>query len=225
MIILMQRLFVILFFAAFVSSCGSGATTSKAGGAGTNTGNTGLLLFASIEPAESHWPLTNAGNGCDVALGAEPLTPGTHLAQLTPETSLTAVTAEITFTLQDPRGTYAFPFQPQGVTFDSYTVTYQSVSPGAPQLSQRNFRSITANISLNGSTDPVTVTDQVIVMDTATLREWLSVDSRSPDTYALTIQYRGHDFVNGEPINLVVRHQVVLSAPCEETTEEVVEAA
>ena len=207
MIILMQRLFIILFVALFVSACGSGATTSKAGGVGTSTGNTGLLLFASIEPAESHWPATQAGDGCN----NDPLTP---------ETSINVVTAEITFTLQDPRGIYAFPFQPQGVTFDSYNVTYQSVSPGAPQLSQRNFRSITANISLNGVTTPVIVTDDIIVMDTATLREWLSKDSQSPDTYALTIVYRGHDFVNGDPINLVVRHQIVLNAPCNE--EEVV---
>lgn len=203
MLIVMQRLFVILFTAIFVSACGSGATTSKAGGAGTNTGSTGLLLFASIEPAESQWPEATAGDGCAV----DPLTP---------ETSLAAVTAEITITLQDPRGIYAFPFQPQGVTFDSYTITYQPVSPGAPQLSPRNFRSITANISLNGVTTPVTVTDNIIVMDVATLREWLSKDSRSPDTYALSITYRGRDFVNGEPINLVVRHQIVLIAPCEE---------
>ena len=210
MIILMQRLFAILFVALFVSACGSGATTSKAGGVGTNTGNTGLLLFASIEPAESQWPATTAGDGCN----NDPLTP---------ETTTNVVTAEITFTLQDPRGIYAFPFQPQGVTFDSYTITYQSVSPGAPQLSQRNYRSVTANISLNGSTDPITLTDNIIVMDTATLREWLRVDSQSPDTYALSITYRGHDFVNGEPINLVVRHQIVLNAPCDEV-EEVVPA-
>lgn len=209
MLIVMQRLFVILFTAMFVSACGSGATTSKAGGAGTNTGSTNLLLFASIEPAQSEWPTVNAGDGC---AGTDPLAP---------EASLTAVTAEITITLQDPRGTYAFPFQPQGVTFDSYNVTYQPVSPGAPQLSPRNFRSITANISLNGVTTPVVVTDNVIVMDTATLREWLSKDSRSPDTYAVSITYRGRDFINGEPITLVVRHQIVLIAPCDVVEGEV----
>lgn len=211
MIKIMRVLSLALLPALLLSACSSGTTQSKAGGVGTNTGSTGLVLFASIEPAQSQWPVANAGNGCLVN-------------PITPETSLNALTAEITFTLHDPRGIYAFPFQPQGVTFDSYTVTYQPVSPFAPKLGSRNFRSITANIPLNGSTAPVTLTDRVIIMDTATLREWLSKDSRSPDTYAVTITYRGHDFINGEPINLVVKHQVILSAPCVEDVEAVVPA-
>ena len=197
--------------ALLVSACSSGVTQSKAGGAGTNTGNTGLQVFGTVEPnptvanaVADCTPAPTAGGGGATATGR-----GDGIN----DTARTPVVGELMATVQDPRGIYAFPFQPQGVTYDSYTINYTGVTAGAPQLAPKTFR-VTITIPLQGVTTPVTVTDSIILMDLQTLAEYASKDSGSPNTYSLRITYRGRDFINGSPITMVINHQVQVGGFC-----------
>lgn len=208
---IMHFLYLILLPTLLVSACSSGVTQSKAGGAGSNTGSTGLLAFGTVEPnptisnaVADCTPVPTAGAGGATATGR-----GDGIN----DTARQPVVGTLTATVQDPRGIYAFPFQPQGVTYDSYTITYTGVTTGAPSLTPKNFR-VTINISLGGVATPVTVTDSIILMDLQTLAEYASKDSGSPNTYTLRITYRGRDFINGEPITMVINHQVQVGGFC-----------
>lgn len=208
---IMRHLYLILLPALLVSACSSGVTQSKAGGAGTSTGSTGLLVFGTVEPNPT---VSNAVADCTPAPTPGPGGSTTPRGDGINDTLRQPIVGTLMATVQDPRGIYAFPFQPQGVTYDSYSITYTPITPGGTRLSPRNFQAITITIPLQGVTTPVTVTDSIILMDLETLREFANGDSGSPNTYSLRITYRGRDFINGEPITMVINHQVQVGGFC-----------
>lgn len=206
------RLLCLTLLPAFlISACSSGVTQSKAGGAGTNTGSTGLLVFGTVEPNPT---VSNAFVDCTPAPTPAVPGPATPRGDGIADTVRQPIVGELTATVQDPRGIYAFPFQPQGVTYDSYSIRYTPITAGSTPLSPRNFQAITITIPLQGVTTPVSVTDSIILMDLETLKQFEGRDSGSPNTYALTITYRGRDFIKGEPITMVINHQVQVGGFC-----------
>ena len=179
MIKLIQRVFIALFPIILLSACSSGVTSSNAGGSGTNSGNTGLLLFAILAPESGPYyafhdctPSPPDGDGID-------------------DTVVKSNFGDITITVQDPSNIYFS--QTQGVTFDSYTVSFQATSNGPP-LSSRNYTQ-TIVVALAGSADPVSSPDTKILLVDAdtTKREYERKDSGTTNTYNITVTYRGRE--------------------------------
>lgn len=220
-----RRICIALSPLLLLSACSSGVTTSNAGGAGTNSGNTGLLMFAVLEPDPGPYyafhdcsPAGNPNTGTDIGDGID-------------DTVVESDFGDITITVQDPSGIYFS--QSQGITFDSYTVSFQPTSNGPP-LSSRTYTQ-TIVVVLAGSNSPVSSpATQILLVDAdTTKREYERKDSGSTNTYNITVTYRGRDFISGQPVSVTVNANVelagcagtgdpvALSAPTAQTWREV----
>ena len=195
MIKYVRTLFLVLFPAIFLSACGSGVSSSNAGGPGTNTGTTQYILFASVEPT-----FTSSNTGaCIDELGLPDFNP------------VSTDTVSLDITLQDPTAGLTTT-QNRGVTFDSYRLVYQQVNQGIPIPLTPRQRALTANIPLpNGST---TVTQGVVIVlvDIETKAEYVTRDSGSVNTYNVSITYYGRDFITNQPVTLVTNTQMEIGA-------------
>jgi hypothetical protein len=190
----MRTLFFLLFPVIFMSACGSGASSSNAGGAGTNTGTTNLILFGSVTPT-----FTSSDTGaCPI-----------------PKT-VTTDSVTLNITLQDQSvGLTALPNQ--GVTFDSYRLVYNPINQGIPIPLTPKTRALTTPVSL-GNAQTVTQGVAIVLVDLETKAEYISRDSGSINTYNVNITYRGRDFITNQPVTLVVDTQMEMGAFC--TTED-----
>jgi len=192
----MRTLFFVLFPVIFLSACGSGASSEGAGGAGTTTGSTGLIIFGSISPS-----FTSSDTGA---------CPIPH--------AVTTDTVTLAITVQDP--TNGLIIQPnQGITFDSYRLVYEPVNQGIPIPLTPKTRALTTPIPLNGA-KAVTVSPIIVLVDLETKAEYVSRDSGSVNTYNVRITYTGRDFRTNQTVILVVDTQMEIGAFC--TADELV---
>ena len=180
------------------ASCSSGVDQSSAGGAGTNTGTTGLVIFAVVEPEEF------SSN----AFSVDCTVPPDGTIDTFPETD----TGSFTVTVSDPQNVFGTGPQ-QGVTLQSYVVSYTPINQGIPIPLTPKSRGQTQNIPLSGTTAS-TLTFTVILVDLETKAEYASRDSGSANTYNVTVTYTGRDFVSGQTVQVVATTQMELGAFC-----------
>jgi hypothetical protein len=207
MTISIRALFAVLFPVIFLSACGSGAQTSTAGGPGTNTGGTGLILFGSVSPT-----FTSSDTGVCFTEITDPIT-GLPTFELDPNsTSTDSVT--LTITLTDP--ILGFTTKPnQGITFDTYRLVYTPINQGIPIPLTPRTRALTTPVPLASS--PASVI--IVLVDLETKNEYRLRDSGSVNTYNVRITYTGRDFLTNQPATLVVDTQMEIGAFCGEAEE------
>ena len=190
MIISIRDLFAVLLPVVLLSACGSGANVSTAGGPGTNTGGTGLILFASVSPT-----FTSSDTGA---------CPIPH------SVSTDTVTLAITLT-EDPTAAFTTKDN-QGITFDQYRLVYTPINQGIPIPLTPKTRALTTPVPLaTGGTSVI-----IVLVDLETKAEYASRDSGSINTYNVRITYSGRDFLTGRPATLVVDTQMEIGAFCTE---------
>jgi len=206
MIKLIQRVFIALFPMILLSACSSGVTSSNAGGAGTNTGNTGLLMFAVLVPDAGPYyafhdcsPSGIPSQGISVGDGID-------------DTVVKSNFGTITITVQDPSNIYFS--QSQGVTFDSYTVSFQPTSNGPPLSSRTYTQTIVVVLARDAAPVASPATGILLVDADTTKREYERKDSGTTNTYNITVTYRGRDFISGEPVSVTVNANIEI-AGCE----------
>ena len=199
MTISIRILFAILFPVIFLSACGSGAKTSTAGGPGTTTGSSGLILFGTVDPT-----FTSSDTGVCFD----------DLTGLPDFNTVTSDIVDLTITITDP--TAGLTTRPnQGITFDTYRLVYTPINQGIPIPLTPRTRALTTPVPLASS--PTTVA--IVLVDIETKAEYISRDSGSVNTYNVRITYTGRDFLTGQPATLVVDTQMEIGAFCGEAAD------
>jgi hypothetical protein len=191
-----RTLFFVLFPAIFLSACGSGVSTSNAGGAGTNTGTTQYILFASVSPT---FTSSDTGACFDPVTGL----PDFNL--------VTTDTVTLNVTLQDPTAGLTLQ-QNRGVTFDSYRLVYNPINQGIPIPLTPKQRALTAPVPLPNGATTTTSAILIVLVDIETKAEYVSRDSGSVNTYNVSITYYGRDFITNQPVTLVTNTQMEIGA-------------
>lgn len=183
----MTRLFTILLTIFGLTACSSGVSNSGAGAVGTNCQSGGLNLVCTATIAMSSTtvdacPSDTDGDGVvDEVLGTD--------------------TGTLTITVTDPLGQFSQVFQ--GMTFDSYDVSYASGDGRAPGLGPRQFANTLA-ITLSDSTGSGSVT--IPIVDVASKNEFEAGASCSTFfPYQVTVRANGRDFATNTPVVVVAR--------------------
>lgn len=204
MIKYVRTLFFVLFPAIFLSACGSGVSSSNAGGAGTNTGSTQYIVFAGVSPT-----FTSSNTGaCIDELGLPNFDP------------VSTDTVTLNITIQDPTAGLTTQ-QNRGITFDSYRLVYTQINQGIPIPLTPKARALTAPIPLPNGATQVTQSVVIVLVDIETKAEYVRRDSGSVNTYNVNITYQGRDFVTNQPITLVTDTQMEIGAfDCEDVDIE-----
>lgn len=186
----MMRMLGLLTLIMFLTACSSGVSTDGAGGAGSDDGGTGLVIFATISPNSiSSDAFPDAGEDAD--MDGIPDTLGT----------ISTDQGTVSITVSDPFGIFSRNFQ--GVTFERYTVSYFSSDPAAPPLSTKAFND-TLNIVLNNGQGVGTLS--IFLVDLPTKAEFRRRASGSTVfNYDVTVTITGRDFINNATITVVVR--------------------
>lgn len=193
----MNRFFAIPIALLIAGCSGSGVGSGAGGAPGTDTGKTGLVVYATI-------------------------TPDTHSADVLPsdcdqdkegkiDQFIHTDLGKIDITVHDKS---ANPLFQQGVTFNGYKVTYTPLSAHAPGLHSRSHHS-TIPIALNGKSE-ATASGQIVLVDLATKDEYVRTSGATvkPYSYTLTVTYYGRDWVHNEQIRLVTNTQMELGDFC-----------
>lgn len=207
----MARLFVLLGTLLTLAACSSGVSNSGAGAAGTNC-NLGELNMACTAQVSTPNPIfACAASGEE---GAEP------------EAAATTDFANFSVTISDPLGEFSNTFQ--GVTFETYDVSFDSGQGGAPNLGTRRFTN-TLNIQLTNSTGSGTVS--IPFLDETAKRQFAEQASCSTIyPYVVTVRATGHDFATNSQVIAVARTNVGIGGtstppPAEEENGEEAAAA
>lgn len=180
------------------SACSPGVDPSSAGGVGTNSGTTGLILFATLTPE----------NFSSNAFAIDCTVPPDGVIDEFPTTD----SGDFSVTVQDPTGIFAT--QSQGITLDTYVVSYTPINQGVPIPLTPKSRGQTQVIPLGGGTSS-SLSFTVILIDLETKAEYATRDSGSPNTYNVTVTYQGRDFISGTPVQVVATAQMELGAFCD----------
>ena len=184
----MKKLTSILIALYLIAGCSSGGGVSGgAGGAGTFTTDSGLVLAASLTPIGGI-SVDAFVTICDVDMDT---------GEATVETGITTKLGTFTVTVVDATDLTGGLF-PRGITLDSYTVEFAGQRPGAPFLTPRTFAETFSILSGNG-----TASATVVLMDLDTIdREFQMQSSGSIVSYVVTVTFRGRD-LNGEFLQIV----------------------
>jgi len=205
-----RTLFFLIFPAIFLSACGSGASSSNAGGPGTNTGTTDYILFASVSPT-----FTSSDTGACV----DPIT------GFPDPNPVTTDTVTLNVTLQDQTAGLT-TVQNRGVTFDNYRLVYTPINQGIPIPLTPRQRALTAPVPLPNGASSTTQAILIVLVDLETKSEYVSRDSGSVNTYNVNITYFGRDFVTNQPVTLVTNTQMEIGAfECEVDIPEITPTA
>lgn len=201
----MARLFGILATILTLAACSSGVSNTGAGAAGTNctAGELNMVCTASL----SVDPTTIDVCATDTDGDGEP------------DEQATTDTGTMTIRIRDPLGEFSNTFQ--GVTFETYDVSYDSGDGGAPNLGSRRFTQ-TLSIELTDSTGEGSVT--LPLFDPTTKREFSQQASCSTFyPYVVTVRATGRDFATNSQVVAVARINVQLgdtTPPSDEEEEE-----
>ena len=184
----MKKLTSILIALYLIAGCSSGGGVSGgAGGAGTFTTDSGLVLAASVSP-DGDVSVDAFVSICEV---------DADTGEVTFEEGITSSLGTFTITVLDASDLTGGLF-PRGITLDRYTVSYSGPRPGTPTLSTRTFSSTVSILAGNGTT-----TTPVVLLDLDTIvREFQPQSSGSIVSYTVTVRFTGRD-LNGEALTLV----------------------
>lgn len=201
----MARLFGILATILTLAACSSGVSNTGAGAAGTNCAGGELNMV------------------CTASLSVDPTTIDVCATDTDgdgePDELATTDTGTMTIRVRDPLGEFSNTFQ--GVTFETYDVSYDSGDGGAPNLGTRRFTQ-TLSIELTDSTGEGSVT--LPLFDPTTKREFSQQASCSTFyPYVVTVRATGRDFATNSQVVAVARINVQLgdtTPPSDEEEEE-----
>ena len=184
----MKKLTSILIALYLIAGCSSGGgVNAGAGGSGTFTTDSGLLLSASLAPI--------GGVSVDAFISLCEIDAET--GEPTFEAGITTKLGTFTVTVVDATDLTGGLF-PRGITLDSYTVEFVGQRPGAPSLTTRTFAETFSILTGNGTSSAT-----VVLMDLDTIdREFQGQSSRSIVSYVVTVTFRGRD-LNGEFLQVV----------------------
>lgn len=184
----MLRFLGILVAIAGLTACGSGVNNQGAGAAGTNCGDVDLVCVMTIELD---------------SISIDVFASDTDLDGF-PDELLETDTATLNIVINDPLGVFANIFQ--GVTFQTYDVSYNSGDAGAPVLGARRFTKTLA-ITLNNSTGAGSV--EIPFVDLVTKRQYTNrTASGTVHVYVVTVRATGKDFATNTPVVVVARINV-----------------
>ncbi|MEM7563075.1 MAG: hypothetical protein AAF353_08515 [Pseudomonadota bacterium] len=189
----MKKVTTVLLALYLLAGCSSGGgIEAGAGGEGTTTTNSGLVLASSVSP-DGSFSVDAIIDICELgSVDGEG-----NVTEPTTESGLTTTPGTFTITVLDATDLTGGLF-PRGITLDRYTVSYTGRRAGTPRLTTRTFSQTVSILSGNGTT-----TAPVILLDLDTLiREFVPQTSGSVVTYTVTVTFFGRD-LNGEPLRLV----------------------
>ncbi|MDZ7839829.1 MAG: hypothetical protein U5R46_03265 [Gammaproteobacteria bacterium] len=184
----MARLFGILVTIFTLSACSSGVSNTGAGAAGTDCSSVDLVCTASIDLDSTSIDVLN-----DPEEGEE------EAATLPASDSGT-----MNITINDPLGRFAQVFQ--GVTFETFDVSYESGQGGAPNLGTRR---VTGTLTIILSNNTGTGTIDVPIADQVTkqqFRDQASLSTVYP--YVVTIRATGRDIATNNVVVVVARTNI-----------------
>jgi len=187
----MARLFGILATILTLAACSSGVSNTGAGAAGTNcaAGELNLVCHAVLDP-------TN--DSIDVFIDVDE--EGEPVSDVGPATD----TATFEVTISDPLGEFSNTFQ--GVTFETFDVSFDSGQGGAPNLGTRRFTQ-SFSLTLSGST--VTGSTIIPLVDQVTKAEFANQASGSTVyPYVVTVRATGRDFATNNVVVVVARANI-----------------
>lgn len=195
----MYKIFAIATAMMLAGCSGSGVSSGAGGAPGTDSGNTGLLIYATVTP-DTH--------SSDVLPSDCDLDEEGKIDQFI-HTDL----GTINITVQDRNSN---PLFQQGVTFNGYKLTYNPLSSNAPGLRARTQHA-TIPIALNGASQ-ATVSQQIVLVDLNTKEEYVRVSGATvkPYSYTINITYYGRDWINNEQVKLVTNTQMELGDFCDD---------
>jgi hypothetical protein len=194
-----RTLFFLVCPALFLSACGSGVSSSNAGGPGTNTGTTGYILFATTDPT---FQSSNLGTTDPDCFSIDPET-----LEIDEPPSATTDFVDFIVTLQDQTAGLT-PLQNRGVTFDSYRLVYHPINQGTPVPLTPKQRALTFPLPIPNGATTATATIGIVIVDLETKLEYAERDSGSPNTYNVNITYYGRDFITNQPVSVVADTQI-----------------
>lgn len=184
----MARLFGILVTIFTLSACSSGVSNSGGGSAGTNCGSVDLVCTADIELDSTSIDVLHSPPE-----GEE-------------EASTLPASDDATMNIQvfDPLGRFANVFQ--GVTFNTFDISYDSGQGGAPNLGTRRFSgTLTIILSDNEGDGEIDfpIADQVTKDQ---FREQSSGSTVYP--YLVTVRATGRDIATNSVVVVVARTNI-----------------
>lgn len=187
----MARLFGILGIVLTLAACSSGVSNSGAGAAGTScaNGELNLVCTAVLDPNNE---------SIDVFIDVDE--EGEPTSDAAPATD----TADLSIRLADPLGEFSKTFQ--GVTFETYDVSFESGQGGAPSLGTRRFTQ-TFSLELTDGTAEGTV--EIPLVDQVTKTEFAEQASGSTVyPYVVTVRATGRDFATNSLIVVTARANI-----------------
>ena len=181
----MFRLLGILIATMGLTACSSGISNQGAGAAGTNCSRVELTCTMTIS-VES--------------ISIDAFASDTDFDGF-PDELVESDLATLTIEINDPLGTWSNTFQ--GVTWQTYDISYNSGQGGAPNLGTRRFTG-TFSITLSNSTGSGSVT--IPIVDLVTKAEFSKQASGSTVyPYVVTVRATGRDFATGQEVVVVAR--------------------
>jgi len=187
----MARLFGILGLILTLAACSSGVSNTGAGAAGTNCtgGGLDLVCTATVEPSNFSIDVYT-----DVDEQGQPVS----------DTSPATDTITMNITVTDPLGEFSQVFQ--GVTFQTFDISFDSGQGGAPNLGTRRFTE-TLNITLVDSVGSGSATFPMV--DQVTKKQFAQQASGSTVfPYVVTVRATGRDFATNTPVVVVARTNI-----------------
>lgn len=184
----MARLIGILVAIASLAACSSGVSNTGAGAAsGTDCKSNDLNLICTMV-------ITMDSTDVD-AYASDTNNDGF------PDELLTNTNGTLDITVVDPLGTFAHIFQ--GITWQTYDVSYATGQPKGPVLGQRRYTS-TFSITLVNNTGEGTV--QIPIVDLVTKKEFSNhANPNRIYPYVVTVRATGTDFATGHHVVVVAR--------------------
>jgi len=186
----MVRLIGVLVAALTLSACSSGVSNTGGGAAGTNCGNGELNLV------------------CTASIDLETISIDAFASDTdgdgTPDELLETDQGTFNVTISDPLGEFSQTFQ--GVTLETFDVSYNSGAGGAPVLGTRRF---TETFSLTLSNSAASGGVEIPIVDLVTKRQFSQQASGSTVfTYVVTVRATGRDFATNSVVVITARVNV-----------------
>lgn len=205
----MARLIGILATIFTLASCSSGVSNSGGGAAGTNCAGGALNMICTASIQMESFSIDAFASDTD--------------SDGFPDELLETDTGTMNIRIADPLGEFSGTFQ--GVTFETFDVSFASGQGGAPSLGQRRFTN-TLSIEMTNSTGEGSIV--IPIVDLVTKRQFSQQASGSTVfPYVVTVRATGRDFATNSVVVAVARTNIEIGnfvesvpTPPEEEAEE-----
>lgn len=205
----MARLIGILVAIFTLTACSSGVSNSGGGAAGTNCASGSLNMICTASIQMESFSIDAFASDLD--------------SDGFPDELIETDTGTFNVIISDPLGEFSGTFQ--GVTFETFDVSFESGQGGAPNLGTRRFTN-TLSIELTGSSNDGSIV--IPIVDIVTKRQFSQQASGSTVfPYVVTVRATGRDFATNSVVVAVARTNIEIGnfvesvpQPPEEEEEE-----